>query len=72
MSKRKWFVILVVFVAIVSPCYAEDLYLNSACSSGCDGTTVEKGWAAPADIQWASSYDSGTATAGGGGGAWGF
>jgi hypothetical protein len=63
-SKRKWFVILVVFVAIVSPCYAEDLYLNSACSSGCDGTTVEKGWAAPADIQWASSDTAGKVDAG--------
>lgn len=47
---RRLFIILLLLVAF--PCYAEDLYLNSACISGCDGTTVETGWAAPADVQW--------------------
>lgn len=52
------------FFILAAPCFAEDLYLNSACSSGCDGTTVEKGWALPADIQWASSNTTGKVDAG--------
>lgn len=36
---------------------ALDRYVNPACSSGCDGTTWEKGWVALADIVWTDLDD---------------
>lgn len=58
-------IIAILFILLVAfPCFAEDLYLNSACTEGCDGTTAEKGWAAPADVQWASSDTVGKVDAG--------